>query len=162
MLGTELHPDQCTSVSARHCCEGTARGGHSSPTHPATPGMAAWDKESVALAEELEEVCRNGILFSFCCFSPIVSLFCHSSGFSSSFSNPAVSWHHSSTLLSSGSSALCCKVLHEASTAPRRFLRAGTTSMQAHLSIPSQVWFVPCALGVHRSTLHGSRLLVWI
>lgn len=119
MLGTELHPDQCTSVSARHCCDSTAGRGHSSSTRPATAGMVAWKKESVALAEELEEVCRNGILFSFCCFSPIVSLFCHSSGFSSSFSNPAASWHHSSTLLSSGSPALCSKMLHEASTAHR-------------------------------------------
>lgn len=119
MLGTELHPDQRTSVSARHCRDSTARGGHSSSTHPATAGMVAWDKETVALAEELEQICRNGILSSFCCFSPIVSLFCHSSGFSSSFSNPAASWHHSSTLLLPGNAALCSKMLHEASTAPR-------------------------------------------
>lgn len=31
-LGTELHPDQCTSASARHCHDSTAGGGHSSST----------------------------------------------------------------------------------------------------------------------------------
>lgn len=61
--------------------------------------MVAWDQKSVALAEELE-VCKNGILFSFCSFSPIVSLFLpffrfffqffQSCSFMASLFNPAV------------------------------------------------------------------------
>lgn len=60
VLGTELHPDGCTSVSARHCRASTATtggGGHGSSACPAAVGTVTQDAASATLAAELEEVC---------------------------------------------------------------------------------------------------------
>lgn len=72
VLGTELHPDWCASVSARRCCASaaTAGGGHSSSACPTAAGTVAQDAAITALAAELKEVHWDGILFSCCCFRP--------------------------------------------------------------------------------------------
>lgn len=95
VLGTELHPDGCASVSAMRCraSAAAAGGGHGSSACSATVGTVPQDAESAALAAELEGVRWDGIFFS-CCFSPVVTLFRCSSGSSSSSSNPAASQHH--------------------------------------------------------------------
>lgn len=122
MLETELHPDQCTSVSARHChCWEV----HGSSTCPTAAGMVAWEAASTELATELEEVCWDCILFSCCCFSPIVPLFCCSSG-SSSSSNPATSQYHSSTLPPSGGLLLQPRCFRKPQPHQEGYLRVDT------------------------------------